>query len=81
MFALARVALERVSTPVVPASAVRGEGTRSRLFAVVQGRLEERLVQLGEREADVIAIAKGVAAGDFVASDAAEPLEDGLRVQ
>jgi RND family efflux transporter MFP subunit len=81
MFALAHVALERAQKPVVPAAALRGEGTRSRVFAVVDGRLEERLVQVGEREGDLVAIEKGVASGDRIASNAAENLQDGLRVE
>jgi hypothetical protein len=47
----------------------------------VDGRLEERLVQLGERDGDVVAIEKGVAAGDLVASNTTQALQDGLRVQ
>jgi membrane fusion protein (multidrug efflux system) len=81
MFALARIALERAQKPVVPSSALRGEGTQSRVFAVVDGRLEERLVQLGEREGELVAIEKGVVAGELVASNAAEALQDGLRVR
>lgn len=82
MFALARIETERNPRPVVPARAVRGEGSRSRVFAVVQGRLEERLVQLGEREGEVYAVEKGLAKGDRIASTAgAAELRDGLRVE
>jgi membrane fusion protein (multidrug efflux system) len=82
MFALARIELARANKPVVPLAALRGEGSKSRLFAVVNGRLEERLVQLGEREGDVVAVEKGVRAGDRIAQLATDKnLQDGLRVE
>ena len=81
MFALAKVALEREPRPVIPQAALRGEGTRSRVFAVVDGRLEERLVQLGEREGDLVAVEKGLLAGERIASRAEDGLADGQRVQ
>jgi membrane fusion protein, multidrug efflux system len=82
MFAVARIETEREPRPVVPAAAVRGEGTRSRVFVIAQGRLEERLVQLGEREGDLFSVEKGLRKGDRIASIAAgEALHDGLLVE
>jgi RND family efflux transporter MFP subunit len=81
MFALARIETGRDPKPVVPASAIRGEGTKSRVFAIVDGRLEERMVQVGEREGDLYALEKGVKPGDRIARDAAQNLRDGLLVQ
>ena len=82
MFALARIETERSDKPVVSAAALRGQGGNARLFAVVDKRLQERMVQLGEREGDVIAIEKGVAAGERVAQNgAAGELRDGLLVE
>jgi len=81
MFALARIELERASKPVVPLSALRGQGSKSRVFAVVSGRLQERLVQLGEREGDLVAIEKGVGKDDRIVARAGDNLRDGLRVE
>ena len=82
MFALARIETERSDKPVVNAVAVRGEGGGARLFAIVDKRLEERMVQLGERDGDLIAIEKGVRAGERVAQNAAaSELRDGLLVE
>jgi membrane fusion protein, multidrug efflux system len=81
MFALARIETGRDPKAVVPESALRGQGGKSRVFVVVDGRLEERMVQVGEREGQWIALEKGVRAGDRIARDAAENLRDGLRVE
>ena len=82
MFALARIETERSEKPVVSASALRGEGGNARLFAVVDKRLQERMVQLGEREGDLVAIEKGIAKGDRIAQNAASSeLRDGLLVE
>lgn len=81
MFSLARIEVARSDKPVVPQSAIRGEGTKSRVFAVVDGQLEERLVQLGERDGDLVALEKGVNAGERVAQNATTNLRDGLRVE
>jgi membrane fusion protein, multidrug efflux system len=81
MFALARIETGRDPRPVVPESALRGQGGKSRVFVVVDGRLEERMVQVGEREGQLIAIEKGVRAGDLIAREASPNLRDGLRVE
>lgn len=82
MFALARIETERSAKPVVEAAAVRGEGGGARLFAIVDKRLQERMVQLGERDGDVIAIEKGVSAGERVAQNGSQSeLHDGLLVE
>jgi membrane fusion protein (multidrug efflux system) len=81
MFALARIETGRAPRPVVPESAVRGQGSKSRVFVVVDGRLEERMVQIGEREGQLVALEKGIRAGDRIARDAAPNLRDGLLVE
>lgn len=81
MFSLARIETGRSNKPVVPMRAIRGEGTKSRIFAVVQGRLEERLVQVGERDGELVAIEKGATPGERIASNGSTDLRDGLRVE
>ena len=48
MFVTARLALGEQTLPAVPASAVRVEGTLRHVFAVTDGRLEDRLVQVDD---------------------------------
>jgi membrane fusion protein (multidrug efflux system) len=84
-FAVARVTLGEVPTPVVPRAAVRDDGETYRVFvAKEQGKktvLEERLVQLGpELPGELVAIAKGVESGERVVATATEDLRDGVRV-
>jgi membrane fusion protein (multidrug efflux system) len=81
MFALARIELDRVQKPVLPAAALRSDGPRKRIFALVDGRLEERLVQVGESEDALVAIEKGVTPGERVASPMTPELKDGLKVE
>jgi membrane fusion protein, multidrug efflux system len=61
--------------------AVPFKGARSRVFVVSEGRLEERLVQLGERDGELFPVEKGLASGDRIATVAAAELRDGLLVE
>ena len=84
-FAVARVTLGEVPTPVVPRTAIRDDGETYRLFvakdAGTKTILEERLVQLGpEMSGELVAIAKGVEAGERVVITATEDLRDGVSV-
>jgi membrane fusion protein (multidrug efflux system) len=81
MFAVARVAVGETQLPVVPATAVSESGDRPRVFVAAGGRLEERLVQLGRRDGDGVAILAGIAPGEQVVVKAAPELRDGLRVE
>lgn len=75
--------LQPQSTPavLVPARAVRTEGGTSRVFVVKNGHAEQRLVQLGQTEGDLIEIKSGVAAGELVATSNVELLNDGIAVK
>lgn len=82
MFAEASITLGTSPMPVVPRSAVVRRGNTWRLFAVNKGHLEERVVQLGpELSGDVVAIARGVAAGEQVATKIDEQVVDGVKVE
>jgi hypothetical protein len=82
MFAEARLAIGDVVMPIVPTTALVKRGTTWRVFAVVKGRLEERVVQLGPAlSGDRTAILRGVAAGERVANPVTEQIIDGLRVE
>lgn len=84
-FAIAKVTLGEVPTPVVPRAAIRDDGETYRIF-VIKGdgknqQLEERLVQLGpDLAGGLVAVAKGVEAGERVVAAASDDLRDGARV-
>lgn len=75
--------LQPQSTPavLVPARAVRTEGGTSRVFVLKNGHAEQRLVQLGQTEGDLVEIKSGVAAGELVATSKVELLNDGIAVK
>lgn len=66
---------------LVPARAVHTEGTSSHLFIIKNGRAEQRQVQIGQAEGDLIEIRSGVAAGEQVATSNIEQLSDGMAVR
>jgi multidrug efflux pump subunit AcrA (membrane-fusion protein) len=81
-FATVRVLLpESTAAVLVPARAVRTEAGTSSVFIIKDGRAEQRLVQLGQAEGDLIEIKTGVAAGEPVAATNVEALSDGVPVR
>lgn len=68
MFVEAHVTLGQQPMAVVPKKALVKRGTTWRLFVVVKGHLEERVVQLGpELPGDEVALVRGASKGDKVA--------------
>ncbi len=81
-FATVRILAPRpVAAVLVPARAVRTESGVSRLFVVKDGHAQQRLVQLGQTEGDLIEIRTGVAADEQVATSNVEQLADGVAVR
>ena len=81
-FATVRILQSRAQPAVlVPSRAVRTESGVSRVFVVKDGRAQERLVQLGQTEGDLVEIKSGVAAGEVVATSNIEQLGDGMAVK
>ena len=81
-FATVRILQERSQPAVlVPARAVVNEAGVSRVFAIKDGRAEQRLVQTGQTEGDLIEIRQGVAADELVATSNLEQLSDGMAVK
>lgn len=81
MFAEASLTVAQVPMAVVPKSALVKRGTTWRLFAVVNGRLEERVAQPGpELPGDRMALLRGATAGEQVASPITEQVVDGVAV-
>ena len=81
-FATVRI-LEPQSDPaiLVPARAVRTEGNTSRVFVIKDGRAQERLIQLGQAEGELVEIKGSVAEGETVATSNVEQLSDGMPVR
>jgi len=81
-FATVRI-LEPRAEPatLVPARAVRTESGVSRVFVIKEGHAQERLVQLGQTEGDLVEIKNGVAANENVATSNVEQLSDGMAVK
>lgn len=81
-FATVRVTQSKpVPTVMVPVSAVRTDGTVSRIYVIRDGVASERLVQTGLLEGDMIEIKKGIAADEVVATSNIDALADGFLVR
>lgn len=86
LFVSGRALLEEVRGAVaVPRTAVRYEGEERTpaVYAVVQGRIERRVVQVGveDPDRDLIQVRSGVAAGDVVVVGPVDALADGTKVE
>jgi RND family efflux transporter MFP subunit len=81
-FATVRMLQERAAPAVlIPARAVVTEAGVSRVFVIKDGHAEQRLVQTGQTEGDLIEIRQGVAADEQVATSNLEQLTDGITVK
>jgi membrane fusion protein (multidrug efflux system) len=81
MFVTARLTLGEQTLPVVPAKAVRTDGTLKHVFVATGGRLEDRLVQAGEPLGNEIPIVSGVKSGEQVVADLTPDVRDGAKVK
>lgn len=81
-FATIRILLPQSEPAVlVPARAVRTDSGTSRIFVIKDGRAQERIVQLGQAEGDLVEIKTGVAVDEQVATSNIEQLSDGIAVR
>ncbi len=78
MFAKIELPLGEADLPVVPKSAIVTRDGASHLFAVVNGRIEERAVQLAQTIGDEVVVTKGVAAGEHVVRKPTPEVKNGL---
>jgi membrane fusion protein (multidrug efflux system) len=81
MFITAKVALGEQTLPAVPAPAVKVDGNLRHVFVVAGGRLEDRLVQIGDASGDQIPILGGLKAGEKVVARITPDVRDGARVK
>ena len=81
-FATVRILQSRSQPAVlIPARAVLTESGVSRVFVIKDGRAEQRLVQLGQSESDLVEVKSGIAAGEQVATSNVEQLSDAIAVR
>ena len=81
-FATVRILQERADPAVlIPARAVITEAGVSRAFVIKDGRVEQRVVQTGQTEGDLIEVKSGVNADEQVATSNLEQLSDGMAVK
>jgi RND family efflux transporter MFP subunit len=81
-FAMVRILQERAEPAVlVPARAVISEAGVSRVFVIKNGHAEQRLVQTGQTEGDLVEIRQGVAVDEQVATSNQQQLSDGIAVK
>ena len=81
-FATVRILQARAAPAVlVPARGVITESSVSRVFVIKNGHAEQRLVQVGQAEGDLVEVKSGVTAGEQVATSNLEQLSDGIAVK
>jgi len=81
-FATVRILQSRSEPAVlIPARAVQTESGVSRVFVIKDGHAEQRLVQLGQAESDLVEVKSGVAAGEQVATSNIDQMSDGMAVR
>ena len=81
-FTTVRILQERAEPAVlVPARAVVTEAGVSRVYVIKDGHAEQRLVQTGQTDGDLIEIRQGVAADEQVATSNQQQLTDGIAVK
>lgn len=66
---------------VVPYSALLDDGGQSYVFVVVHGAAVRRDIVTGPAEGMVVAVRKGLAAGEAVVTEGGTALEDGMKVR
>ncbi len=81
MFVTASLPVGEVSSPVVPATALVRHREDESVFAVVDGHLEERVVQVGPKVGELVAIADGVAKGEQVVVSPPPGAADGVQIE
>jgi membrane fusion protein (multidrug efflux system) len=80
MFAAIDLYTGEAPLPVVPRDTLLTKDGTSRVFAVVDRRLEERVVQPGVSQGDVVAVLRGVRPGDQIVVKPTEALLNGQAV-
>jgi len=80
MFASVRLEAGEQPTPVIPKTALTTRDGRSAAFVVVDGRVEQRVIQTTEKLGEDVAVIRGVAEGEKVVVTPPETLRNGQHV-
>lgn len=81
-FATVRILQSRTEPAVlIPGRAVVTEAGVSRVYVVKDGHVEQRLVQTGQTEGDLIEVKTGIAADEKIATSNLQQLSDGVAVK
>ncbi|MCP3100797.1 efflux RND transporter periplasmic adaptor subunit [Myxococcus sp. K15C18031901] len=80
MFATAHLQLTEHALPSVPKATLVVDGETTRLFTVVEGHIEERVVQTGPERDGRVAVVEGVKPGERVVSQPGPQVKDGTPV-
>jgi multidrug efflux pump subunit AcrA (membrane-fusion protein) len=81
-FATVRISQPKGDAAVlIPLSAVRTEQDISRVFVIKDGRVQERVVQLGQVEGELVEVKTGISADELVATSNIEQLRDAAAVR
>lgn len=81
-FATVRILMPQTQpATLVPQRAVKTENDVSRVYVIKDGRAQERVVQLGQAEGDLVQIRNGVAPDEIVATSNLDRLRDGAEVR
>jgi membrane fusion protein (multidrug efflux system) len=81
-FATVRITQSKPEPAVmIPASAVRTDGENNKVFVIKDGVAEERQVQLGLLENNLIEVKQGVLENETVATNNLDKLGDGVIVR
>jgi multidrug efflux pump subunit AcrA (membrane-fusion protein) len=81
-FATIRVLLPQIASAVmVPKRALRTISGATYVFVIKNGFAQQRLVQAGQAEGDMVELTSGVAADELVATSSVDQLSDGVAVR
>ena len=81
LFATAFLDAGTQKLPVVPRSALKQDGETTRAFAVVDKHIEERILELGPAQGDVVGVVKGLRAGETIVAHPSDAIADGVEVK
>ncbi len=81
MFATVRLKTGEKPAVVAPIAAVRKDLDPPRAYAVVNGQIEEHVLQLGEEQDGVVAVLSGVKKDDALVLNPPTTIHDGSRVE
>jgi membrane fusion protein, multidrug efflux system len=80
MFAEGKLVLEEQTAVTIPLAALQTVGSTHKVLVVLEERIEERLVEIGEIKDKTVEIRRGVVKGDAVVVSPGAAAVDGVKV-